>query len=141
MRRVVSASVAQRTLALLLFGGFAAVALLMAAAGIYGALAGTVTERRREMGVRLALGASPRALLRGVLESGGRLAGLGLAVGVAGAVAVGRLLGGLLYGVPGTDPLTLAVVVALLGVVAMLACLIPALRASGVDPATALRAE
>ncbi len=141
MEGLVAASVAQRTLVLGLFGAFAAVALLMAAAGIYGALAGAVAERAREMGVRLALGATPGSLLRAVLGSGGRLAGVGLLLGVAGAVAVGRLLAGLLYGVAAADPLTLGGVTALLGGVAAVACLIPARRASAVDPAEALRAE
>lgn len=141
MDRIVAASVAQRTLALALFGAFAAIALLMAAAGIYGALSGAVAERTREMGVRLALGATPGGLLRRVAGDGGRLAGLGLLIGLAGALAVGRVLAGLLYGVGGADPLTLLAVAALLLAVAAVACLIPARRASAVDPAAALRAE
>ncbi len=141
MDALVSGSVAQRSLALILFGAFAAVALLMAAAGIYGALAGAVAERTREIGVRLALGASPGGLLRGVVADAGRLALLGVAIGAAGAIGVGRLLRGLLYGVAAADPGTLAAVGAVLALVALAACLVPARRASSVDPVRALRAE
>ena len=141
MEQVVAASTAQRRLALTLFAAFAGVALLLAAFGIYGVLASLVAERGREIGVRTALGATPGDTLRLVMAHGARLAGLGLLLGVAGALALGRLLQGLLYGVRPGDPLTLAAVAALLALVAGLACLIPALRALRVSPMVALRVE
>ena len=141
MEQIVAASTAQRRLALLLFAAFAAVALLLAAAGIYGVLAGSVTERTREIGLRSALGAAPRDILAMVLLQGARLALAGLALGLAGALALGRFLGALLYAVEPTDPGTLAAVVALLALVALFACLLPARRALRVDPMTALRTE
>ena len=141
MEQVIAASTAQRRLALLLFVSFAGVALVLAVAGIYGVLAGAVTERTREIGVRTALGATPRAILVMVLLQGARLAAVGLFLGLAGALSLGRFLHSLLYGVGATDPATLGGVALLLAVVALAACLLPALRALGVDPNTALRAE
>ncbi|HEX6632296.1 MAG TPA: FtsX-like permease family protein, partial [Gemmatimonadaceae bacterium] len=141
MEQVVAASTAQRRLALTLFAAFAGVALLLAAFGIYGVLASLVAERGREIGVRTALGATPGDTLRLVMAHGARLAALGLVLGTVGALALGRLLRGLLYGVRPGDPLTLAAVAALLAVVAALACLLPALRAVRVSPMEALRAE
>jgi len=141
MEQIVAASTAQRRLALLLFAAFAAVAILLAAAGIYGVLAGSVTERTREIGLRSALGAAPRDILAMVLLQGARLALAGLALGLAGALALGRFLGALLYAVEPTDPATLVAVVALLALVALFACLLPARRALRVDPMTALRTE
>ena len=141
MEQVVASSTAQRRLALLLFGAFALVALVLAVAGIYGVLAGAVAERTREIGVRSALGASPGAILGMVLLQGARLAGLGLAIGLAGAMLLGRFLQSLLYSVGSADPLTLLGVAALLATVAIAACLLPAIRAVGIDPMTALRGD
>ena len=141
MEQVVASSTAQRRLALLLFGAFALVALVLAVAGIYGVLAGAVAERTREIGVRSALGASPGAILGMVLLHGARLAGLGLVIGLAGALLLGRFLQSLLFGVGTADPLTLLGVAALLATVAIAACLLPAMRAVGIDPMTALRAD
>lgn len=141
MEQVVASSTAQRRLALILFGAFAIVALVLAVAGIYGVLAGAVAERTREIGVRSALGATPGAILLMVLRQGARLAGLGLAIGVAGALLLGRFLQSLLYGVGSADPLTLLGVTALLATVAIAACLLPAMRAVGIDPMAALRAD
>jgi putative ABC transport system permease protein len=141
MEQVVATSTAQRRLALVLFAAFAGVAVTLAAAGIYGALAGAVAERTREIGLRSAIGATPRDILALVLGQGVRLAAVGLAVGIAGALGVGRLIRGLLFGVQPTDPLTLAAVAALLAVVSIMACLIPARRALAVDPMTALRVD
>jgi putative ABC transport system permease protein len=141
MEQVVAASTAQRRLALTLFAAFAGVALLLAAFGIYGVLASLVAERGREIGVRTALGATPGDTLRLVMVHGARLTALGLTAGIVGALALGRLLAGLLYGVRPGDPLTLAAVAALLALVAALACLLPALRAVRVSPMVALRSE
>ena len=141
MEQVVASSTAQRRLALLLFGAFALVALVLAVAGIYGVLAGAVAERTREIGVRSALGASPGAILGMVLLQGAKLAGLGLAIGLAGAMLLGRFLQSLLYGVGSADPLTLLGVAALLATVAIAACLLPAIRAVGIDPMAALRSD
>ena len=141
MDQVISTSVAERRLALLLFAAFAAVAAMLAAAGIYGVLAGSVTERTREIGVRSALGASPGDILSLVLLQGARLAGAGLLVGIAGALGLGRFLESLLFGVTPADPLTLGGVALLLALVALVACLAPAMRALRVDPMTALRSD
>ncbi len=141
MEQVVATSTAQRRLALLLFGAFALVALVLAVAGIYGVLAGAVAERTREIGVRTALGATPGAILLMVLLQGARLAGIGLVIGLAGALLLGRFLRSLLFGVGTADPLTLLGVAALLATVAIAACLLPAMRAVGIDPMAALRAD
>jgi putative ABC transport system permease protein len=141
MEQVVAASTAQRRLALSLFGAFAGVALVLVVAGIYGVLSGAVTERTREIGVRSALGATPGSILGLVLFQGARLAALGLGLGLVGAVSLGRFLGSLLYGVDAADPLILAAVAVVLALVAMAACLLPALRAVSVDPMSALRAD
>jgi putative ABC transport system permease protein len=141
MEQVIATSTAQRRLALLLFVSFAGVALVLAVAGIYGVLAGAVTERTREIGVRTALGATPRAMLVMVLLQGARLAAAGLFLGLIGALSLGRFLHSLLFGVGATDPATLGGVALLLAAVALAACLLPALRALRVDPIAALRAE
>ena len=141
MDQVIARSTAQRSMALILFAVFAGVALLLAAAGIYGVLAGHVAERTREIGVRSALGATPSDIVRLVLAQGARLAVLGLALGLAGALAFGRLLSTMLYGVQPGDPWTLVLVSLVLAFVAVTACLVPARRALRVDPMTALRAE
>ena len=141
MEDVVAASTSQRRLALALFGTFAAAALLLAIAGIYGVLAGTVTERTREIGVRSALGATPRKLIGLIVGQGGRLAALGIALGLAGSFALTRYLRSLLFGVAPNDLVTLAGVCLLLAAVTLAACLVPAARAARVEPSTALRSE
>jgi len=141
MEQVVATSTAQRRLAMLLFVAFAAVALVLAVAGIYGVLAGAVTERTREIGVRTALGATPSAILGMIVLQGARLAGAGLLLGLLGALSLGRFLQSLLFGVGAADLVTLFSVVLLLGTVALAACLLPAFRAVGVDPIAALRAD
>jgi predicted lysophospholipase L1 biosynthesis ABC-type transport system permease subunit len=141
LEEVVGEAVARPKLIAALLGLFAALALVLGAVGIYGVLAYTVSQREREMGVRLALGARPREVLRLVLRSGMTLAGSGVALGVLGALALSRVMGSLLYGVAPHDLLTFgAVVVVLLGV-ALMACLVPARRAMRVDPAVTLRGE
>ena len=124
-----------------LLGAFAAVALALASIGIYGVISYSVSQRTREIGIRTALGAGRGDVLRLVLRHGLGLAGLGLVLGMAGAFGLDRLLGSLLFGVDGRDPLTLSVVAAALGAVAFLACYLPARRATRVDPLIALRAE
>jgi putative ABC transport system permease protein len=120
---------------------FAAGALLLAAVGIYGVIAYSVTQRTQEFGIRMAVGATVGDVLRLVVGRGTRLAGLGIALGLVGALALSRVLKTILFGITPTDPLTFGSVGALLGAVAVLASLIPALRASRVDPVLALRQE
>jgi putative ABC transport system permease protein len=132
---------AQRRLNTLLLSVFGAVAALVAAVGVYGVLAYSVQQRRRELGVRVALGATAGTLLRLVLTEGLTLAGAGLVIGLLGALALGRVLTSLLYGVSATDPATLAAIAGLAGFTALLACLVPAIRAVRVDPTSALRAD
>jgi len=115
--------------------------LLLAATGIYGVLSGSVTERTREIGVRAALGASPAAILALVLRQGMKLAGIGVVIGLAGALASSRALTTLLFRVSERDPVTYAGVTGALLAVAAIACWIPARRAAQVDPAITLRAE
>jgi predicted permease len=141
MPSLVAASVAGRRFALTLFGAFAIAALVLAAAGIYGVLAGGVAERSREIGVRSALGATRGRIMGLVLGDGLRLTLVGVLLGVAGAVAATRVLESLLFGVSPLDPLTFVAVIALLAVTATLACALPAWRAARVDPVTALRSD
>jgi putative ABC transport system permease protein len=141
MEEVLSATARPRRFVFVLFQVFAVVALLLAAAGIYGVLAGSVTERTREIGIRSALGASRGGLLKLVVRQGLLLTGSGMAVGVAGALVLARFLGGLLFGVGGNDPRTFISVVLLLTAVAAVACWAPAWRATRVSPLEALRGE
>ena len=132
---------APRELQSSLLGGFAGFALLLAALGIYAVLAFSVAQRTQEIGVRVALGAQPRDILRAILKQGLSLAGLGVGLGVAGALALSQVLASLLFGVSATDPLTLSGAVLVLLLVAAAACYIPARRAMRVDPIVALRYE
>jgi putative ABC transport system permease protein len=138
---VLSASLAERRFSMEIVGLFALTALLLAGMGIYGVISYIVSERTHEIGIRLALGAQSRNILRMVLRQGLGLAIGGAAVGLACALVVSRLIAGALYGVTPTDPLTFAGVALLLIGVALLACYIPARRALRVDPMTALRYE
>jgi putative ABC transport system permease protein len=124
-----------------LVGMFAALALLLAAIGVYGVLAYLVTQRTREIGVRIALGARPASVLRLVVGHSLRLSSIGVALGVLGALMIGPAIESQLYGVKPRDPATLVVVALSLLVIAILASYIPARRATRVDPLTALRAE
>ncbi len=141
LEEVVGGSVARPRLIASLLGLFAVLALVLGAVGIYGVLAYTVGQRQREIGVRLALGARPAEVLSMVLRSGMRLAGLGVALGVAGALALSQVMGSILYGVAPHDPLAFGAAAVLLLGVALVACLVPARRAMRVDPAVSLRAE
>lgn len=134
-------SVGQRRFVMVLVGIFAALALGLAAVGLYGVMAYAVTERRHELGIRLALGATRRRLLRGVLGETVALAVVGVALGLLAALALTRLLASLLYQVKASDPLTFATGSTVLLAVALLAGLVPALRAVRVDPARTLREE
>jgi len=141
MEQLLADSLSRARFTMLLLGIFAAVALLLAAVGIYGLIAYSVTQRTQELGIRIALGAQRRDVLRLVLGQGTRLTLLGLALGIAAALGITRLLASLLFGISATDPLTFAGVAALLAFVALLACFIPARRATRVDPIVALRYE
>ena len=125
----------------LLLGLFGAIALCLALAGVYGVMAFIVSQRTNEMGLRMALGASPRDVLRLVLARGLRLAAIGLLIGIAGTAAATRLLAGQLFGVTPNDALTYAAAIALLGVMSLIAVYIPARRSTRIDPLTALRQE
>ena len=141
MPEIVGLNVADRSQQTVLLGTFAAVALLLAASGLYGVLSYGVTQRSREIGLRIALGASAGAVVRMIVRRGLTLAGLGLVAGMALAAGATRALSTLLYGVGAADPATFGLVLALLGLVALSACSVPAMRAARVDPMTALRQE
>ncbi|MGI9181663.1 MAG: ABC transporter permease [Longimicrobiaceae bacterium] len=141
MDELLASAVGQRRFAMLLLGLFAGIALLLASVGIYGVMSFDVTRRSQEIGVRMALGAEPVSVLRLVLVRGVKLALVGAGLGLLGAFALTRLIASQLYGVRSTDPVTFAAVAALLVGVAVLATLVPAWRATRVDPMVALRAE
>ncbi len=141
MDDLVGASLAPRRFAMRLLAFFAAVALMMAALGLYGVISYSVSQRTPEIGIRLALGAQPREVAWLVLRSGFGLAAAGMALGGVGSLAAGRLLGSQLYGVAALDPATYAATIAILLGAAFLACRIPARRATRVDPLIALRTE
>jgi putative ABC transport system permease protein len=145
MSQIASASLAQRRFTVWLLSLFAAVALVLAAVGVYGVMAYSVTQRNREIGIRIALGAQARDVIRLIVGRGMVLALTGVAAGLIAAVALTRLarglLSSLLFDVSATDPLTFSVIALLLALVALLACWIPARRATKVDPMIALRCE
>jgi putative ABC transport system permease protein len=126
---------------MLLLGLFAALALVLAAVGIYGMMAYRVGQRMHEIGIHIALGAQRRDVLRLVMRDGAKIALFGIASGIAGALALTRLMASLLFEVKSTDPATFAGVAILLALVALAACYIPARRAVRVDPMVALRYE
>jgi putative ABC transport system permease protein len=141
MESLVATSAAERRFVLVLFELFGLTALILATTGIYGILAGSVTERRREIGVRAALGASRLDILRLVLRQGMTLVAVGVVIGLGAALAASRAIVTLLFGVSKLDPVTYGVVVVLLLGVSAIACCIPARRAAAVNPVEALRAE
>jgi putative ABC transport system permease protein len=140
-QQVYSASLGSRKFNVILIGFFGITALLLATAGVFGVMAYSVSRRTREFGVRVALGATPRDVLRMVLGQGMRTILIGVAIGIAGSFALTQTVSSLLFGVSATDPLTFAGVTLLLTAVALLACYIPARRATKVDPMVALRYE
>jgi putative ABC transport system permease protein len=141
MDHVVAASAGERRFALTLFEAFAIVAVILAAAGIYGVLSGSVAERTQEIGVRSALGATRGNILGLVVGQGMTLTGFGVLVGLAGAAAVSQVIVAMLFGVSHLDPMTYLGAMALLALVGLVACAVPAWRATQVDPAITLRAE
>jgi putative ABC transport system permease protein len=141
MDQLLADSLSRARFTMLLLGIFAAVALVLASVGIYGLIAYSVTQRTQELGIRLALGAQRRDVFRLVLGQGTRLTLLGLVLGIAAALGITRLMASLLFGISATDPLTFAGVAGLLAFVALLACFLPARRATRVDPIVALRYE
>ncbi len=141
MTALMSEAISRQRLSLVVLAVFAVVAVLVAAVGLYGVVAHSVTERTREIGVRMALGAEGRQVLRMFVRQGLVTAGIGTIAGLAGAAVLARALEKLLFGVAPSDPATLAVVSCLLLIVAGVACYIPARRAARIDPLTALRAE
>ena len=141
LEQLLGTSVAPRRFNMMLLGIFAGVALVLAAVGLYGVMSYSVSWRTQEIGIRMALGAQRTDVLRLVVRQGMKMALIGLAVGLVGALSLSRVLVGLLHGVSPTDPLTFTGVSVVLLTVALLACLIPARRATRVDPIVALRTE
>ena len=141
MEQVIADSLAARRTSMILLGAFAALALVLSAIGIYGVIAFVAGQRKGEIGIRIALGAERRDILRLVVGQGGRLAALGIGIGILAALGLTRLMSGLLYGVQAFDPATFGAMAAVLWVVAMLASYLPARAAAAVDPIVVLRAE
>lgn len=141
MSERLSESLARRRFAMLALGVFAMVAMVLAAVGIYGVMSYSVTQRTREIGIRVALGAQTKGVLTLIVGQGMLMAGVGVAIGLAGAVAATRVMTSLLFGVSATDPVTFGGLALLLAAVAFFACYVPARRATKVDPMVALRHE
>jgi predicted permease len=141
MEEIISSSIANRWFSLILLGSFAGLALLLSSIGIYGVVSYLVGQQTREIGIRMALGAQRKDVLRLILGNGARMALLGVGIGVAAALGLTRLMAGLLYGVSAADPITFALVALVLILVALAACYIPARRAMRIDPLVALRYE
>jgi ABC-type antimicrobial peptide transport system permease subunit len=139
MEELMSASMAQRRFSLFLMSAFAAVALLLAALGIYGVMAFVVSQRVQEFGIRSALGAQPRDILMLAFRPGLALTSAGIVAGLAASIAVTHLMSSLLFGVSASDPVIFATVPVVLVIVALVACFIPARRATRVSPVEALR--
>jgi putative ABC transport system permease protein len=138
---LVSRSLGERRFNLLLLGAFAVIALTLASVGIYGLISFSISRRTHEIGVRMALGAARRDIMKLVLREGLMLTAVGVALGFAASIALTRLLASLLYGVSATDPLTFIAIPVILAGVALVACFVPARRATRVDPMVALRYE
>jgi putative ABC transport system permease protein len=139
MERIISDSLAQRRLNVMLFVVFAGLATLLAFVGIYGVMAYVVAQRTQEIGVRMSIGAQAVDILKMIVSDGVKLAALGIGIGLAAALGLTRLIRSLLFGVAPTDPITFTVIVLVVLTVAMLACIVPAWRASAVNPLIALK--
>lgn len=141
MDQAIASSLATRRLTMVLLGTFAFLALVLASVGLYGVMALTVTQRTRELGIRMALGAARKNIFRLVLGHGVSLVGVGVVLGLVGAVAIGRALTSVLYNVGTLDPIAVATAIVSLVAAALIACFVPARRATRVDPIVALRTE
>jgi putative ABC transport system permease protein len=141
MDDVVAGATARPRFTLVLLATFAGVALVLAAVGIYGVISYAVSRRTHEIGVRMALGATPRNVVRLIVGQGMRVVAVGVAVGLAGALLVTRLMTNVVYGIRVTDPLTYAAVSVLLVVVALVASYVPARRATRIDPLASMRVD
>jgi putative ABC transport system permease protein len=141
MREYMSASVATPRFSTTLLTIFAGVALVLTLVGLYGVMSYSVAQRTNEIGIRLALGAQPRDVLLMIVKQGSQLIVVGLAIGLLGAYGLTRWIASLLFGVTAKDPFTFAAAAAVLALVALLACYVPAWRATKVDPLEALRYE
>jgi putative ABC transport system permease protein len=141
MDRVIADSTTRENFNMLLLTVFAAVALVLAAVGIYGLMSYAVEQRTQEIGIRMALGAGQGNMMKLILGQGMLLAAIGIAIGLAAAYGLTRVLAGLLFGVKATDPLTFSLVAVILATVALIAAFIPARRATRIDPILALRNE
>jgi putative ABC transport system permease protein len=139
--QVAAATVAPTRIGAMVLGAFGALALLLAGVGLYGVVAYSVSRRTREVGIRMALGAERRTVLRLILAQGGRLAIVGVGLGAIASAGVGQLLKSLLYGVSGFDPIAYSAAAGVLLFAACIANLVPALAAARVDPVRALRSE
>ena len=141
MQEVIAETFSRQHFSTLLLAGFSGASLLLAAIGIYGILAYSVSERTREIGVRVAIGATPGRVMALIVSAAVPAVIGGIATGIAGALALSGLLGGMLFHIGPRDPLTFAAVPAILAVVALLSAYLPARRAARLDPMTALRAD
>jgi ABC-type antimicrobial peptide transport system permease subunit len=141
MEEAVTGGLSTSRTAAAIAGFFGVLALLIASLGLYALVAGAVAERTREIGVRIALGSTPSGILRLMMGDGARLGAIGLGIGLVGAFGVARAMGGLLFGLSPGDPVTFVAVPLTLGVVVLLATLLPARRAVRLDPVAALRSE
>jgi putative ABC transport system permease protein len=141
LNQVISDSLSERRFSMIVLGAFATVALLLASLGIYGVISYLVGQRTHELGIRVALGAGRNDIIRLVLSHGMKMAIAGVAVGLVAAFGLTRLMSTMLFGVKPTDPVTFGIIALVLMIVALLACYLPARRATKVDPLTALRSE
>jgi len=141
MDEIVAEEITDQRMAMILLGSLAGLALLLAAVGVYGVLSYAVSQRTQEIGVRMALGARPSSIMLMIVGNGGRMLVIGTGIGIAASLLLTRLMSSLLFGVGPRDPFIILAVVIVLGIIAMLACCIPARRATTIDPLSAIRYE